>query len=178
MGLRIRRYPPPLCPSYLFGHLTHRASRWYYPAALAIKSTLPFLILLIISIIALISKRWRVGREVIVLIVPPAVLFLIASTSDIGIGFRHLLPIFPMLYILIAGCVVLWRGENRKLAYVFGLLLVWQVAEPMVARPGLVAYANEAWGGPEKTHLYLSDSNTDWGQQLRYVKSYLDAHPG
>ena len=178
-GLADTKISAASLPSYLFGHLTHRASRWYYPAALSIKSTLPFLILLCISVIALISKRWRIGREVIVLTVPPAILFLIASTSDIGIGFRHLMPIFPMLYILIAGCVVHLASRNRKLAYAFGLLLAWQIAEPMVARPGLVAYANEAWGGPAKTHLYLSDSNTDWGQQLRYVKSYLeDEHPG
>jgi hypothetical protein len=172
-GLADTKISAASLPSYLFGHLTHRASRWYYPAALSIKSTLPFLILLVISIAALISKRWRVGREVIVLTVPPAVLFLIASTSDIGIGFRHLLPIFPMLYILIAGCVTHLASRNRKLAYVFGILLLWQVVEPMVARPGLVAYGNEVWGGPSKTHLYLADSNTDWGQQLRYVKSYL-----
>jgi hypothetical protein len=175
-GLADTKISAASLPSYLFGHLTHRASRWYYPAALSIKSTLPFLILLSISILALISKRWRVGREVIVLLVPSALLFLIASTSDIGIGFRHLLPIFPMLYILIAGCVVHLARQSRKLVYAFGLLLVWQVAEPMVARPGLVAYANEAWGGPEKTHLYLSDSNTDWGQQLRSVKRFLDDH--
>jgi hypothetical protein len=175
-GLADTKISAASLPSYLFGHLTHRASRWYYPAALAIKSTLPFLILLFISVIALISKRWRVGREVIVLLVPPAVLFLIASTSDIGIGFRHLMPIFPMLYILIAGCVVHLASQNRKLAYVFGILLLWQVIQPMAARPGLLAYGNEAWGGPSKTHLYLSDSNTDWGQQLRYVKGYLGDH--
>jgi hypothetical protein len=40
-----------------------------------------------------------------------------------------------------------------------------------------LAYANEAWGGPSKTHLYLSDSNTDWGQQLKAVKDYLETHP-
>jgi hypothetical protein len=175
-GLADTKISASSLPSYLFGHLTHRASRWYYPAALAIKSTLPFLILLLIAVIALISKRWRVGREVIVLTVPPAVLFLIASTSDIGIGFRHLMPIFPMLYILIAGCVVHLGRQNRKLAYVFGMLLLWQIVEPTIARPGLLAYGNEAWGGPSKTHLYLSDSNTDWGQQLRYVKSYLGDH--
>ena len=48
----------------------------------------------------------------------------------------------------------------------------------MRREPGLLAYGNEAWGGPAKTHLYLSDSNTDWGQQLKYVKSYLDGHAG
>jgi hypothetical protein len=175
-GLADTKISAASLPSYLFGHVTHRASRWYYPAAFAIKSTLPFLILLSITVVALISKRWRVRREVIVLTVPPAVLFIIASTSDIGIGFRHLLPIFPMLYILIAGCVSHLVSQNRWLLCAFGVLLLWQIVTPLAARPGLLAYANEAWGGPAKTHLYLSDSNTDWGQQLKYVKSYLDDH--
>jgi Dolichyl-phosphate-mannose-protein mannosyltransferase len=177
-GLADTKISAASLPSYLFGHLTHQASRWYYPAALTIKSTLPFLILLVVTIVALVSKRWKIQREAIVLIVPPAVLFVIASTSDIGIGFRHLMPIFPMLYILIAGCATYLVNKNRKLVYVLAALLLWQVGTSELSRPGLVAYANEAWGGPSKTHLYLTDSNTDWGQQLRYVKKYLDEHPG
>jgi hypothetical protein len=176
-GLADTKISAASLPSYLFGHLTHQASRWYYPAALTIKSSLPFLILLVVTIVALASRRWKIRREAIVLIVPPAVLFIIASASDIGIGFRHLLPIFPMLYILIAGCAMHLVNENRKLAYALGALLLWQIGTSELSRPGLVAYANEAWGGPTKTHLYLTDSNTDWGQQLRPVKKYLDEHP-
>jgi hypothetical protein len=82
-----------------------------------------------------------------------------------------------MFYILIAGCVAHLVNEHRKLVYAFGVLLLWQIGTSELSRPGLVAYANEAWGGPAKTHLYLTDSNTDWGQQLRYVKAYLDEHP-
>ena len=175
-GLADTKISAASLPSYLFGHLTHRASRWYYPAAFVIKSTLPFLILLCITLGTLIGKRWRMRREIIVLIVPPVILFIIASTSDIGIGFRHLFPIFPMLYILIAGCVVHLLDQHRKLVYAFAALLLWQVGTSVAARPGLLAYANEAWGGPAKTHLYLADSNTDWGQQLKYVKGYLNAH--
>jgi len=175
-GLADTKISAASLPSYLFGHVTHKASRWYYPAALSIKSTLPFLILLLITLVALMRKRWSVTREVLVLGVPPVVLFIIAATSDIGIGFRHLFPIFPMLYILIAGCASHLVKQNQKLVYIFGALLIWQAAEPLVARPGLLTYANEAWGGPSKTHLYLSDSNTDWGQQLKYVKKYLDVH--
>jgi dolichyl-phosphate-mannose--protein O-mannosyl transferase len=48
-GLADTKISAASLPSYLFGHLTHQASRWYYPAALAIKSTLPFLILMSIS---------------------------------------------------------------------------------------------------------------------------------
>jgi hypothetical protein len=176
-GLADTKISAASLPSYLFGHLTHQASRWYYPAALTIKSTLPFLILLVVTIVALVSRRWKIRREAIVMMVPPVVLFVIASTSDIGIGFRHLLPIFPMLYILIAGCAAHLVSENRNLAYALCALLLWQIGTSELSRPGLVAYANEAWGGPTKTHRYLTDSNTDWGQQLRYVKTYLDEHP-
>jgi hypothetical protein len=37
-----------------------------------------------------------------------------------------------------------------------------------------MAYANELWGGPSETYKYLTDSNTDWGQQLKGTKKYLD----
>ena len=121
-GLADTKISAASLPSYLFGHLTHQASRWYYPAALSIKSTLPFLILLVVTIAALVTSRWKLQREAIVLIVPPAVLFVIASTSDIGIGFRHLLPIFPPLYILIAGCAIHLVREQRKLAYALAVL--------------------------------------------------------
>lgn len=176
-GLADTKISASSLPSYLFGQLTHQASRWYYPASLTIKSTLPFLGLLIVTIVALAARRWKVQREAIVLIVPATVLFVIASTSDIGIGFRHLLPIFPLLYILIAGCVAHLVHQHRKLAYALPIILLWQVGSSELSRPGLIAYANEAWGGPSKTHLYLTDSNSDWGQQLRYVKAYLDQHP-
>ena len=42
--------------------------------------------------------------------------------------------------------------------------------------PNYIAYANEAWGGPTQTYKYLTDSNTDWGQQLIATKAYVDQH--
>jgi dolichyl-phosphate-mannose-protein mannosyltransferase len=164
-------------PSYLFGRTYPGASHWYFPAALLIKSTLPFLILLGVTIIVAVRGNWRMRREIVFLTVPPLFLFLLSSSSELGIGYRHLLPIFPMLYILIAGCAAYVVSRNPKYVYGFAALLLWQVITTVSARPGLLAYANEAWGGPSKTHLYLSDSNTDWGQQLKAVKYYLETHP-
>jgi predicted Zn-dependent protease len=42
------------------------------------------------------------------------------------------------------------------------------------AFPAYVSYANEAFGGPANVHEYLSDSSSDWGQQMKSVKRYLD----
>src|ERR1700733_10190325 len=164
-------------PSYFFGRTYAGASHWYFPAAFLIKSTLPFLILLGLTIIVALSGSWRMRREIVFLTIPPIFLFLLSSSSDLGIGYRHLFPMFPMLYILIGGCADYVVYKNPKYTYGFAALLLWQLITIVTARPGLLAYANEAWGGPSKTHLYLSDSNVDWGQQLKAVRQYLETHP-
>ncbi|HEY4009330.1 MAG TPA: glycosyltransferase family 39 protein, partial [Acidobacteriaceae bacterium] len=164
-------------PSYFFGRDYPAAPHWYFPAAFLIKSTLPFLILLGLAIAVILRGGWQKRREIIFLTVPPLFLFLLCTSADLGIGYRHLLPMFPMLYILAAGCAAYVVSRYPKSIYAFALLLAWQCVTTATARPGLLAYANEAWGGPSKTHLYLSDSNVDWGQQLRAVRKYLETHP-
>ena len=58
------------------------------------------------------------------------------------------------------------------------MLLAAHIASSLSAFPNPIAYANEAWGGPQDTHLYLSDSNVDWGQELYQVKAWEERHPG
>src|ERR1700722_1133609 len=164
-------------PSYLFGRDYAGASHWYFPAAFLIKSTLPFLILLVLTMAVVFRGRWQMRREIVFLTVPSLFIFLLSTSSSLGIGYRHLFPMFPMLYILIAGCASYLVSRNPKFIYGFAVLLLWQLVTTVTARPGLLAYANEAWGGPSKTHLYLSDSNVDWGQQLKAIKHYLETHP-
>ena len=164
-------------PSYFFGKMYPHAPHSYYPAALLIKSTIPFLVLLFLTIAVIVIGQWRAGREIIFLTIPAVVLFAVATFSVFGIGFRHLFSIFPPLYILISGAAFYLANRNRKWRPALALLLVWQIATALISIPGGVAYANEVWGGSSRTHLYLSDSNTDWGQQLKMVKAYLDKHP-
>jgi tetratricopeptide (TPR) repeat protein len=91
-----------------------------------------------------------------------------------NIGVRHILPMYAFLYVLVAGAaVVLWRS-SRVWAGVICVLLAWQAVGSLRIYPDYMAYGNEAWGGPNNVHKYLSDSNTDWAQQLIEVKKYLD----
>src|SRR5260370_19633877 len=114
-------------PSYFFGRSYLSASHWYFPAAFLIKSTLPFLILLGLTIIVVFSGSWRMGREIVFLTIPPIFLFLLSSSSDLGIGYSHLFPIFPMLYILISGCADYVVFQNPKYTYRFASLLLWKL---------------------------------------------------
>jgi len=55
-----------------------------------------------------------------------------------------------------------------------GLLVLVHAASSVMAFPNYIPYANELWGGPSQTYKYLTDSNADWGQQLKSIKQYLD----
>jgi tetratricopeptide (TPR) repeat protein len=108
------------------------------------------------------------------LAVPVIFYLLIALTVGMNIGVRHILVVYVFVYVLIAGAAWTLIGKSRKWAYAVGVLLLVHVASSLLAFPNYIAYGNELWGGPSQTHKYLTDSNSDWGQQLKSVKQYLD----
>ncbi len=175
-GLANTKITEYLDTSYFFGHVYRHGSWPYFPAAFVIKSTLPFLLLLAASVVWILSARPQPWREVCFLLVFPAVYFAVAMHSQMNIGLRHLLPIYGFLYVLIAGAAVFLIARNIRWGYAIALLFIWQVIASVRVAPAYMAYANEAWGGPASVHKYLSDSNSDWGQQLKATKRYLDSH--
>jgi hypothetical protein len=64
--------------------------------------------------------------------------------------------------------------RDVRWGFVLAALLGWQIVTSARVSPAYMAYGNEAWGGPAKVDRYLGDANTDWGQQLKAVKAYLD----
>ena len=116
----------------------------------------------------------RKGRELVFLLVPVGVYLAISMSSSMDIGARHLLPVWAFLYVLIGGTAMVLLDRDVRWGYVLGVLLCWQVVTSVRVSPAYMAYGNEAWGGPTKVDRYLGDANTDWGQQLKAVKAYLD----
>jgi tetratricopeptide (TPR) repeat protein len=161
--------------SYLLGKVYPHGVWFYFPAAIAIKSTLAFLILLAITVWTIATRRLRGWREVLFLAVPPAIYLAVAMSSRMNIGMRHVLPMYPFLTVLIAGAAWTLIERNRRWAYVVGPLVILQIFTSVRAFPVYMPYANEWWGGPSQTYKLLSDSNADWGQQLKAAKKYLDA---
>jgi hypothetical protein len=88
----------------------------YFPAAIAIKSTIPFLALLVIAAVVCIRERTLRWRWLILMV--PVVVFLgVAMHSDMNIGVRHVLPIYPFLYIIGASglsAIAPWAQEQPK----------------------------------------------------------------
>jgi hypothetical protein len=160
--------------TYIFGKVYAHGVWFYFPAAFIIKSTAAFMGLLLLTGFAIVTGKLRARREVFFLTIPPILYLLIATGTGLNIGARHILPMYPFLSVLIGGATLALAHKDRRWAYVVGLLLAWHVVSSARAYPNYLAYSNEFWGGPANTYTYLTDSNTDWGQQLKAVKKYLD----
>jgi hypothetical protein len=103
-----------------------------------------------------------------------------AIMQDVNIGHRHILPIYPALFILTGGAAALvWSARLFWARLAILLLLFWRVGDSFAMYPYYLAYFNPLVGGPEQGYKHLVDSSLDWGTGLRGLKSWLnDNNPG
>jgi hypothetical protein len=163
-------------PSFFFGHVYQHGICYYFPAVFLIKSTLALLISLALTVFAIARGYLRNARALWFLIAPPALYFAVAMSSHLNIGARHILPVWVFCCVLAGAGLSALIQHNHRWLYATAALLLFQIATTLHASPNYIAYSNEAWGGPTQTYRYLSDSNTDWGQQLLATSAYLRDH--
>jgi 4-amino-4-deoxy-L-arabinose transferase-like glycosyltransferase len=160
--------------SYVLGKVYAHGVWFYFPVAFLVKSTVGVLALFLLSLGVVVTRRLNRRREILVLAVPVIFYLIVALTVGMNIGVRHILLVYVFLYVLIGGAACALIRKSRKWAYVIGLFLLVHTASSAMAFPNYIPYANELWGGSSQTHKYLTDSNSDWGQQLKGIKQYLD----
>ncbi|WP_079052653.1 phospholipid carrier-dependent glycosyltransferase [Streptomyces regalis] len=147
---------------FLFGRL-YTGSLWYYlPAALLVKTPLGMLALWTAGAVAVVAVR-RLRPAAPYLLVSTAVLLAAAMTGSRDFGTRYAVFV-PMFLAVAAGCVLAVRWRWTPVAV--GALALFVVVSSVRTYPYYLPYSNEAFGGPDKTHLRLHDSNVDWGQDL------------
>lgn len=161
--------------SYLFGKVYQGGNWFYFPAVFVIKSTLGFLLLLGLVLASKSLGPAKRRREVLFMALPAAVYFLASLTSNLDIGVRHLLPIYPFLIILIAAGAWALMERRRAWSYAVVALVALHIVSSLRAYPDYLSYSNEIWGGPAETYQVLTDSNVDWGQGLIEAGEYLRA---
>ena len=160
--------------SYVLGKVYPHGVWFYFPVAFLVKSTVGVLALFALSLVVIFTRRLKHGREILFLVIPVIFYLVVAMTVGMNIGVRHILVVYVFLYVLIGGAAWALMQKSRKWAYAVGVLLLIHAVSSVAAFPNYIAYANEVWGGPSQTNKYLTDSNSDWGQQLKSVKQYLD----
>jgi hypothetical protein len=97
-------------------------------------------------------------------------------TSGLNIGHRHIMPVYPVLFVMAAGAAAWFGSPNRWVAACVAGLAAWFAGESLWIRPHYLAYFNEIVG-PTDAWRHIVDSSLDWGQDLPSVKAWLDAHP-
>jgi hypothetical protein len=169
----LRQYTRAGHPSFLLG--TRGVSGWwfYFPVALLIKTPIPLLLLLLAAGVRSLRRRDDRQGEYF-LLVPMALFFVSSMFSSIDIGYRNILPVLPFVYVYAGKVVTL--ATARWARVVLLLLCAWYAVGTVVVAPHYLAYFNESIGGPANGYRYLVDSNLDWGQDLKNLKGYLDAH--
>ena len=154
--------------SYLLGEVRQTGWWYFFPVAIAVKTTIPFLILAAIGALYLCRSSWVQANWIASApVIASLAVFLTCLQSRINIGVRHILPIYPLLAIAAAVAVCrLWQIERgRYLARVaVVVLLAWQLVASVRSHPDYLAYFNEFAGSHPERILIASD--LDWGQDL------------
>jgi hypothetical protein len=162
-------------PSYIFGKIYAHGVWFYFPVAFVIKATLTTLTLLLLIVYAVATGKLRGWREILFLSLPPALYFCVSMTSNLNIGVRHILLVFIFVLVLAGGAAWSLIRDDRRWVWPIAVFVFFHVVSSLRAFPtSYIPYANELWGGPANIHKYLTDSTTDWGQQLKAVKRYVD----
>ena len=113
-------------------------------------------------------------------------------SSPLNIGVRHILPTIPFIYILSTGAFKRWLSSgSRQISttslekisnqinslfnfwikiFLLIILIIWLISETLLAAPFFLSYYNELAGGRMDGYKYATDSNFDWGQDLKRLE--------
>lgn len=175
--------------SYLLGKAAD-GFRMYYPVAFGVKTPLPEIILILTTFVLLIYRKFKSINwfNEFYLLVPVAVFCGMAVLGSLNLGIRYLLPIFPFLFVFVSKTVNLVdfkelssHIKSKKFftlsvvsCQLLAVLVLWHIIGSLKTYPHYLSYFNEAIGGPSNGLKYIADSNLDWGQDLKRLKTYVD----
>jgi 4-amino-4-deoxy-L-arabinose transferase-like glycosyltransferase len=166
--------------NYLGGKTSFRGFPSYFFVAFALKSTLAFLAVTLLAAVFFFRRPSQFREEGRLFLLPVAVLFLASIGSAYNIGIRHMLPVYP--FLALAGAAVFARLSERPAvqrqrpapaAVVLALLPLLSAYELLRIHPHELSYFNPLSGGPERGRFILSDSNVDWGLDLKRLAAEL-----
>jgi len=178
--------------TYFLGEVSAAGWKTYFPTVYAIKEPLAFHLLVIIAIVysALLIKkplwekpllRFRLWLKShfseFAMLIFIVIYWATSLKSNLNIGIRHLLPVFPFTILLVSKTIVSFL-ENPPLIKIkkgfLILLLIWQMISVLTTYPYFLSYFNELAGGFKNGYIYTVDSNYDWGQDLKRLVNWLE----
>ncbi len=161
-------------PTFLMGRLSDRGFPHYFLMTFLFKTPIP---LLLLSAAAVARSRRLARRDALFLWVPVLVYLAFTASRGLQIGHRHLLPIYPFLFVAGGEAAVRLASWRRPVgALLVALLGSWYCVGTLRMHPHYLAYFNEIAGGPANGWRLLVDSNIDWGQDLGRLAEWMRAN--
>jgi hypothetical protein len=157
---------------YLLGEKRDFGWWWYFPVVATYKVPLPIVAMFILAALSLSRVRPKWGE--LALLIPAVSYALFLCSQNIDIGFRHFLPAYvPMLILVTRGMGTSEPSLRRPLTAGYCLLAGLLILDAARFHPDYLSYTNF----PRKNvHLQISDSNLDWGQSLKQVRECIDSN--
>ncbi len=174
---------------FALGERQMRGWWWYFPLSFLIKNPLPMLLLWFTGMAVLLlclplgkpARPWGTAHSRLALATltfVPAVYFAVAIAQGMNVGYRHILPVHPLLHIAAAGGLA---ALSRRRALVWRWAMagfgVWCALATLRMYPNEIAFFSVLIGGPSEGYRYLVNSNLDWGQDTYLLAQYLAEHP-
>ncbi len=179
-------------PAFLLGQYADSGWWYYFPVAFILKTPLPTLILLAWAlVVALTYGALRILRrpatrltthvaqltalDFAALLILALGYFAFALTTDINLGYRHILPVLPFLFVYTAVSIPrpIQAQTTPLLLNLYSLLLITLALITLWIYPDFLAYFNGLAGGPDNGWRALVDSNLDWGQDLDDLPGWM-----
>lgn len=153
--------------TFLCGRIGTTGWWWYFPFAVALKTTIAALVLFLAGTWVALRDRtlrgpfaeWSLAALVTIIVAMP-------STLDVGI--RYILPFYVPFAIACAAAFLVLLRKWRVAAIA---LLVCHLGASALAHPDYFPYFN-AFAGRDPSR-YLADSNVDWGQDILRLRSVV-----
>jgi len=182
----LQAYKPQAYEAWVLGGFHSGGVFWYAPFAWLVKTPIPTMLLIAAGVVTAFRGRgagagapqagaasWRDLRDFVLF--PAAVYAVAVAALSANLGVRYLIPTTAFLLVAAggaAGPVLATRGR-RLLAAAFGAWLVLSVGRQA---PEFIAYFNESIGSSANAPYVLNDSNLDWGQDLKRLARWQEAH--
>ncbi len=166
--------------AFLMGEYSGNGWWRYFTIAFLIKTPIPTILFFITSVLYLLREKFlrlgdsRRASKALWLFLPALMFFILLSSQNVNIGLRHILPIYPFIFVLIGSVPSLKIDSKRVAKRILVVGLVWYAVSAASIFPNQLAYFNEFIGGPDNGYKYLVDSNLDWGQDLPALKDFME----
>jgi hypothetical protein len=119
-----------------------------------------------------IRRRAREG-EILIAAAIGVFIGLFVLFNNLGTILRYVLPIYPFAFVLVGRLATEGLSHRFAIRAAGCALALWYLAGTLSVFPHYLAYFNELIGGPANGYKYLAESNLDWGQDLKGLKTYM-----